>query len=198
MNKCILLKGAKMAQILKEEVRQTILKSATNLILEYGLNKVSMRQIASAAQMTVGNLYRYYENKEELVKAIYEPFLNDLNQVLALHSNDQIALFKETVGLRIEDLMFVVQNITDALVQLNLVHRDQMGVLMQNTVLGENLLFWFAGVLKSLATNKTDDLYYEMLSISIFNGLGFIFKQNLEQNTLRQIVHRYLSQMITL
>lgn len=187
-----------MAQILKEEVRQTILKSATNLILEYGLNKVSMRQIASAAQMTVGNLYRYYENKEELVKAIYEPFLNDLNQVLALHSNDQIALFKETVGLRIEDLMFVVQNITDALVQLNLVHRDQMGVLMQNTVLGENLLFWFAGVLKSLATNKTDDLYYEMLSISIFNGLGFIFKQNLEQNTLRQIVHRYLSQMITL
>lgn len=198
MNACILLEGELMAQILKEEVRNAILDAATQLIVKNDLNEVTMRQIALASNMTVGNLYRYYPSKEELVKAIYEPFLSDLNKVLALYSNDQIALFQKTVGLKIDDLLFVIENITTELVRLYMIHADRMNVIMQSTEFGQSLLDWFSTVLKSLAQHAKEDVYYEMLSVSIFSGLGFIFSQQLEEETLKLIIYRYLSQMITL
>jgi AcrR family transcriptional regulator len=57
-------------QVLKEEVRQRIIKSARREFKKYGFEKASMRSIASSANMTVGNLYRYYKNKEDLYGAI--------------------------------------------------------------------------------------------------------------------------------
>ncbi len=57
-------------QVLKEEVRQRILKSSRKEFLKRGYEKASMRAIASQANMTVGNLYRYYKNKEDLFGAI--------------------------------------------------------------------------------------------------------------------------------
>jgi AcrR family transcriptional regulator len=57
-------------QVLKEEVRQRIIKSARREFKKSGFEKASMRAIASAANMTVGNLYRYYKNKEDLYGAI--------------------------------------------------------------------------------------------------------------------------------
>ena len=57
-------------QVLKEEVRQRIIKSARREFKKCGFEKASMRSIASSANMTVGNLYRYYKNKEDLYGAI--------------------------------------------------------------------------------------------------------------------------------
>lgn len=56
-------------QVLKEAVRTAILKSARKEFEKNGLEKASMRVIASKAGMTVGNLYRYYSNKEDLFYA---------------------------------------------------------------------------------------------------------------------------------
>ncbi|MCK5736052.1 MAG: TetR/AcrR family transcriptional regulator [Spirochaetaceae bacterium] len=57
-------------QVLKDEVRQRIIKSARREFKKRGFEKASMRSIASSANMTVGNLYRYYKNKEDLYGAI--------------------------------------------------------------------------------------------------------------------------------
>ena len=57
-------------QVLKEEVRQRIIKSARREFKKCGFEKASMRSIASSDNMTVGNLYRYYKNKEDLYGAI--------------------------------------------------------------------------------------------------------------------------------
>jgi len=57
-------------QVLKESVRQRIIKSARKEFEKRGFAKTSMRSIASNADMTVGNLYRYYENKEILYGSI--------------------------------------------------------------------------------------------------------------------------------
>lgn len=65
-------------QVLKEEVRQRILKSARRQFRKHGFEKSSMRSIASTANMTVGNLYRYYKNKEKLYEAIIQELLAEI------------------------------------------------------------------------------------------------------------------------
>lgn len=68
-------------QVLKEEVRQRILKSARREFKKLGFDKASMRDIASTAKMTVGNLYRYYKNKEDLFGAIVGALYAELKEL---------------------------------------------------------------------------------------------------------------------
>ena len=49
-----------MAQVLKEAQRDKILEAAKQELLHYGYKEASMRRIAAQAEMTVGNLYRYF------------------------------------------------------------------------------------------------------------------------------------------
>ena len=70
-------------QVLKEEVRQRILKSARREFKKCGFEKASMRSIASSANMTVGNLYRYYKNKEDLYGAIIGNLFDEIKNLKA-------------------------------------------------------------------------------------------------------------------
>ncbi len=58
---------------LKEEVKEKILASAVAKFKEQGYSGASMRQIASSAGVSLGNVYRYFENKDALFNAIVEP-----------------------------------------------------------------------------------------------------------------------------
>ena len=71
-----------MAQILKDNVRKLILDSAMEDIIDNGVKDSSMRRIAGKAEMTVGNLYRYFKNKDELVNVIIQPVVDRLNKIV--------------------------------------------------------------------------------------------------------------------
>lgn len=62
-------------QVLKEEVRKKIRKAAIKSFKEIGYKKTSMRIIAEDADMSVGNLYRYYKNKETLFGTLVKPMI---------------------------------------------------------------------------------------------------------------------------
>jgi len=68
-------------QVLKEEVRDRIIKSARKEFKKSGFDKASMRRIANTANMTVGNLYRYYTNKEDLFSAIINDLLVEIKKL---------------------------------------------------------------------------------------------------------------------
>jgi AcrR family transcriptional regulator len=68
-------------QVLKEEVRQRIIKSAKKEFRNNGFDKASMRDIADSAKMTVGNLYRYYKNKEDMFGAIVGGLYQELKDL---------------------------------------------------------------------------------------------------------------------
>jgi len=53
-------------QTLKEEIRTRIQQVATAAFLRYGYQEVTMRDIAKKSAISVGNLYNYYKNKEDL------------------------------------------------------------------------------------------------------------------------------------
>ncbi|MFZ5969499.1 MAG: TetR/AcrR family transcriptional regulator [Bacillota bacterium] len=60
-------------QVLKDEVKNKIHQAALAEFKEKGFLNASMRSIAERGGMTVGNLYRYFKNKEDLFHAVIQP-----------------------------------------------------------------------------------------------------------------------------
>ncbi len=59
-----------MAQVLKEDVQRRMLKAAAQVFAERGFQSATVAQIAAAAGVATGNVYRYYESKEVLFEAV--------------------------------------------------------------------------------------------------------------------------------
>lgn len=55
----------------KYERRSLILETARNLILECGVDAVTMQEIADACELSKGTLYLYFENKEALLEELF-------------------------------------------------------------------------------------------------------------------------------
>jgi AcrR family transcriptional regulator len=59
--------------------RQRILTAAQAVFAEYGYAQASMRAIARKAGISVGGLYLYFKNKEELYLTFMQDWMNSLN-----------------------------------------------------------------------------------------------------------------------
>lgn len=77
-------------QVKKEELRSDIIEVAKNEFMNKGYEGASMRKIAVKAHTTLGNLYNYFSNKEELLGVVLEPTLNALNNLVEVHLNEEI------------------------------------------------------------------------------------------------------------
>lgn len=71
-------------QILKEEIRQSILHAAEEEILQEGYKKCSMRRIAARAGISPGNIYAYFSGKEEILGCIVRPALDEIQQAMKM------------------------------------------------------------------------------------------------------------------
>lgn len=65
-----------MVQVQKEKVKLAILEEAKKEFITYGYQLASMRRIAKASNTTVGNIYKYFESKEELFEGLISPAKN--------------------------------------------------------------------------------------------------------------------------
>jgi AcrR family transcriptional regulator len=61
----------------KERVR-IILAAALQLFKEYGIEEVTTNDIAAQAKVPIGSLYRYYPNKDAIIVALTELYVNDV------------------------------------------------------------------------------------------------------------------------
>jgi AcrR family transcriptional regulator len=60
--------------------KQKILNAAISVFSEHGYDGTSMRMIAGKADISVGGLYLYYENKESLYSTLMEKVLEDVSR----------------------------------------------------------------------------------------------------------------------
>ena len=65
-------------QYLKKEIRERILAAAIEEFKAQGYADASIRNIADNAEISLGNIYRYYKNKEDLYFAIINPFMESV------------------------------------------------------------------------------------------------------------------------
>ena len=67
-------KTARMERVSKSGTRERVLQVALTLFNERGADRVTTAEIAQAAGINEGNLYYYFQRKEQLVLALFEFF----------------------------------------------------------------------------------------------------------------------------
>lgn len=79
-------------QVLKEEIRNNIIKIAEMKFLENSFNNTSTRDIAKLVNISVSNLYKYFKNKEDIFETIVSDYYINYKIGLARfvnHSDNQ-------------------------------------------------------------------------------------------------------------
>ncbi len=66
-----------------ELTRQRILTTAFELFAQQGFEATTMREIAAAAEVSVGLAYRYFESKEAMVLALYQQMAAETDAAIA-------------------------------------------------------------------------------------------------------------------
>jgi len=198
-----------MAQILKDELRQAIIIAAKQELLEFGYENASMRNIAKKANMTVGNLYHYFANKDEIIQYIVSPTLKQINDLLNFVSSNRLSMETRVFNLKanIHDLKKLMNTFAINLVRIYIKRPDEFNILMLHSDLNKELVSWFSNAIKSLIEqhfivpghNLEKQLLANAYAQSIFSGLSEIFKlNNLDQEQLENVVKAYLNSYINI
>jgi len=77
---------------LKRSNKKIILEAALSLFSENGHKSTSMDSIAKLANISKGNLYNYFKNKEALLESVLQ---NGINQFSELYNENQLELETE-------------------------------------------------------------------------------------------------------
>jgi AcrR family transcriptional regulator len=100
----------------KKELIKTI---ALQLFNQHGLQNVSTNHIAEKANISPGNLYYHYKNKEEIIREIYEDMICFMDQVWVEIQEDQMEIINRTMLFKLSELQkrfeFFYQDISSIL-----------------------------------------------------------------------------------
>ncbi|MEA4874085.1 TetR/AcrR family transcriptional regulator [Anaerorhabdus sp.] len=191
-----------MAQVLKDEVRNKILQAASVEIIQHGIDGLQMRKIAEGADVTVGNLYRYYADKESLIHAIIEPALNEINDLLQLISDQQLSLLQTSSEIDFNKIYENLEVCSKGLVDIFYRHTSAM-LLLSNEYELSHLTDWFKSILFNILKINEPDLnsrelefLSSLVAISIIKGMQEGFKIALQSpeasKNLDKVILKYL------
>jgi AcrR family transcriptional regulator len=93
-----------------EAKRKRILDAATDEFATYGFENTSIQQIAKRAEISVGSVYKYFENKEELFAMVVKENLSLLEALLLHHSSSD------------EDIMIKAESVLKELLKFSKKH----------------------------------------------------------------------------
>jgi AcrR family transcriptional regulator len=72
--------------------RAAVLQAALDLISEHGFHGTPMSQVAQAANVGVGTIYRYFANKEDLINALYTDIKSRITQSMLRGYSDALPI----------------------------------------------------------------------------------------------------------
>lgn len=193
-----------MAQKLKEETRQAIINAAKEEFLEKGYDDASMRSIAAKANITVGNIYRYFENKEELNRYIITETSEDLKKLLDSLKIDRLSLEPRVFDMKTDpsQLLSMIDKLSYRLVDLYLHKEEEFNILLNDVQLNDTIRNWFESTIRNLIfqsytvadRRRERDVLAHAYASAIFEGLKQIFfKAEKNEKELLRIVRTYLN-----
>lgn len=187
-------------QILKDDIRRSILLVARKEFAEKGYAKASMRNIASVVGVRAGNLYNYFSSKDELFRIILTPVINVLYKMLDNHHKDQ-----DVKNMLNEDYL---TNSVREYCSLIEGHRTLMEILLFKAQ-GSSLEH-FKSEFTDRATEqvrqwikcnenvhrdmriKVSDFMIHLHTVSMFTMMEEILMHKIKQKELKQIIDEYV------
>lgn len=110
----------------KEEKRRNIALSCRELLLENGINSLTISQIAQTAGVGKGTIYEYFENKEDIVFEIITTFIAD-------HEKKLLALVDEPITTKEKLFHFFYFLFEDELARKHLkVYKEFLAISLSN------------------------------------------------------------------
>lgn len=111
-----------------DEKRQQIVRVASRLFLQHGLDGVSMSQIASQVGGSKSTIYGYFQNKEELFLEVVLSGIKNMVESAASSLDPTLPLFDKLYVLGIKYLTFILSEDTIALRRIVIATASQKGV----------------------------------------------------------------------
>jgi len=90
-----------------DEKRNSIKKAVVEIILEHGMNGASISKIAKYAGVSPATVYIYYENKDEMLRDIYNEYAEDIFSHL-LHQLDSHMSGEQFIDSLIREYYFYI------------------------------------------------------------------------------------------
>lgn len=185
-------------QVLKTEIKDAILNSAKKEFLHHDYQRASMRTIAKNAEITVGNLYRYFENKELILETIIAPLQNHLQELLNHKPIDLCSLSEENIESIIKT---EIMSVSSELIG----YREEMIILLEKsygtrfeatkdkyiTYLEESIRRYFtekSTIQKSDIVAATSQAF----AVSVTEGLISIFKTDQDADIIKESLFLFL------
>jgi AcrR family transcriptional regulator len=175
-------KEVKVMQVLKESVRNAIVEGAILEFFEYGFQNANMRRIADNANITVGNIYRYYKNKETLFKEILLPAERAIDDLGNFDIEINITAIKtiDDVNQLVAFLMSVLKPYTREIYIMTLDSSGSHYVKIKNQL--ETMII---NKVNSYYPKKFDRYLLKVIASSFIQASFTVFRDNI--NNIRRI-----------
>lgn len=76
-------------QVKKDDVRSRIVSVAHEEFVRNGVKNTSMRTIAKLSGVSLGNIYKYFDSKDNILCAVLAPLLKTLDEYLQFHNSSE-------------------------------------------------------------------------------------------------------------
>lgn len=198
-----------MAQILKDKVKKAIIDSAKQEFSTFGFENASMRNIAAKANVTVGNLYRYFKSKEELNDYILKPTKEKINKSIDKIISNNISIETRVFNVKpsANDLKKTCNLLLDDLIQIKNENEDEFKFLLKYSKLDDKINIWLQDIVLSLISldfslDNTDEENIVLTDVYInclFTGIRDIFcNYDFDDLKLKKILKDYIYSYINL
>jgi len=188
-------------QILKDEVKEKIHKAAVIEFKERGFHQSSMRNIAKRAGMTVGNLYRYFKNKENLFYTVVGPAFDKI--VTIINESKRFNLKENNQYYNDNFIEYIINRILEIYKQykfelLILLNgskgtkyergKEEIILLMENRI--KNDLF---PEMKDIGIIIEDIFLAHVIAVSFVEGLFMILRHYEEEIKMENMIKQFIS-----
>ena len=184
----------------KEEKRRNIALSCRELLLEHGINSLTISQIAKTAGVGKGTIYEYFDNKEDIVFEIITTFI-------AEHEKGLLAIVTEpsTTKEKLFHFFYLLFETELARKQLK-VYKEFLAISLSNEP-KEMLLFSeecqgkFIFILNQIIeAGRTSGEIEKSMSISVSSLLlfatGLVVDSRLESCDVQKEIHLFLDMIL--
>lgn len=190
-------------QILKDEVKNSIRQAALAEFKKHGYLKASIRQIADAAGITPGNIYRYFKSKDDLFDELIQPIQEQLAEVLRVCKQEVdntlcTALSDHLLILRRIDaslMLLFKESSTELTILLNLSEGSQFASAKQDliTLVHQIISEVFTAELAQAGTlSHKDRLSAQMIATMMIESISLILRDHEDGDTIKMLVDELL------
>lgn len=182
-------------QVLKDEIRNNILEAAKRLFYEKGYNNASLRDIANKSGITVGNVYRYFANKESVLEGVVYPVYSKIMDYIELSES----YIKAGESKTFEDFR---NEINDYILRITKEYRLEMLILFKGTQgtkfektrselvsLIENRIY--EGLFKRVKMDLNEAAYLsKVVARSFLDSLIMVIEETEDSEKLKKMIYR--------